>query len=146
MTSVPRILPGLLGLLVLLLPASATAVGLGVLLGTREPDLALSVKTGFGRGGADLALSWSEGLYLHADALAHLPLARHQLYAYLGVGGRLRLEDDPFIGLRIPVGLSLVLANVELFFEVVPQIQLYPEMYRDWAEPNLGLGARVHFS
>lgn len=129
----------------LALGGEAQAVGVGVLAGSREPDLALTLKSGLGSTASDLAFSWGDGVYLHADYLVHLFFIGRNLPFYVGVGGLLRLDEQTRVGLRVPLGVSLILARLELFFEVVPQVTLYPDLVRDWSPTNLGLGIRLHF-
>ena len=133
------------------LPAAAQDIlGAGIILG--EPT-GISVKAWLDEGmAADAAVAWSfmgdPSLYIHANALYHINVldtgSENYLAPYLGVGANLRFGNDLGLGLRVPIGVSLLLnvAPVELFAEFSPGIGLLPETGFD---PGAGLGARFYF-
>jgi hypothetical protein len=128
--------------------------GAGILLG--EPT-ALTAKLFLASESAvQLHLGWAFGrhkerLTLILDYLFHFnsvipPIERAGRFApYVGIGGHLGAGDnDPVLGIRIPLGLSFVLraAPLEIFAEVGPGIGLIPEteLFVDG-----GIGARFYF-
>jgi hypothetical protein len=60
------------------------------------------------------------------------------------VGARLGFGDVVDLGVRIPVGIAYEFANdpFELFFEIVPVLNLYPGTDFD---ANGGFGVRYYF-
>ncbi|MBN1884299.1 MAG: hypothetical protein JW876_02085 [Candidatus Krumholzibacteriota bacterium] len=100
----------------------------------------------------DFGLAWSFGndgnVHIHADYLLHNfdffedDLENFPLYA--GIGGRVRLDDDARIGLRIVVGAEYILEDTPLafFFEIAPILDFAPETE---ADVNGGLGLRYVF-
>jgi hypothetical protein len=141
-------------ILLLLPPAFAfgetEAFGIGVLLG--EPT-GLSAKVRLGETSAiDAAAAWSfldEGsFYFHADYLFHFPdvftVDPGELPLYVGAGGKIALREDPFVGVRIPVGVAYEFETVPLdvFFEVAPGVGLFPETSVDVGG---GIGIRYYF-
>jgi len=127
--------------------------GLGVIIG--EPTgpsfkVWTSSKTAI-----DGAVAWSlEGdndMHLHADYLFHdynvAKVDKGSFPLYYGIGGRILFHDgnqDNQVGVRIPVGMSYLFANspVELFFEIVPIVDLTPNTELDF---NGGVGVRYYF-
>jgi hypothetical protein len=108
--------------------------GLGIILG--EPT-GLSGKQWIGETTAiDGSLAWSFGkkdaLHIHADFLVHhynlLKVTKGKLPIYYGIGGRIKLEEDSKIGVRIPVGLDYQIedAPLDIFIELVPLLELIP--------------------
>lgn len=125
-------------------------LGIGVILG--EPT-GLSAKYFLGGNSALAAgAAWSFGnnasMHIHADYLVHrfqlISVDSGQLPLYYGIGARLRIADDPQIGIRIPIGLSYYFANdpIEIFFEIVPVLDLAPSTS---FTGNSGLGFRYYF-
>ncbi len=125
--------------------------GLGIIVG--EPTglsgkLWMSEHTALVGGAAWSFGREEEALHLHLDYLHHnfevIKVDKGQLPIYYGIGGRLKLEDDSRIGLRLPVGLNYIFeqAPLDLFMEIVPILELVPE-----TEFNLngGIGIRYFF-
>ncbi len=115
--------------------AGQNRFGIGIILG--EPT-GLSAKQFVGNSEAfDAAAAWSfideAALHLHADYLFHdyslIPISVGRLPVYYGIGARLKLADDPLIGVRIPVGISYEFSNspIDIFFEIVPILDLAPK-------------------
>jgi hypothetical protein len=124
--------------------------GLGIILG--EPT-GLSAKLWTTNENAfDFAAAWSfrrDGrLLLQADYVWHIFNLIHvssgKLPFYVGIGGRVILRDDPDVGVRIPFGLDYIFADapVDIFFELVPILDLAPETDFDLGG---GIGARFWF-
>jgi len=110
----------------------------------------------------DGALAWSfigdPAFHLHADYLGHankwFDEFEGRLHFYYGLGGRFKLEgdgggekhkdgDDVRLGLRIPLGLTYLFADVPLdaFIEIVPVMDFFPETELG---ANAGIGVRYH--
>lgn len=127
--------------------------GLGIILG--EPTgICGKLWTG-GNSAVDGAVAWSTdnnaSLHLHADYLVHSFSAgrveKGRLPFYYGIGGRMKFAEnnnDDFIGVRIPVGIEYLLENapVDIFFEIVPILDLAPDTDFDL---NAAVGARYFF-
>ncbi|MCH8495173.1 MAG: hypothetical protein LAT57_06010 [Balneolales bacterium] len=124
--------------------------GLGVILG--EPT-GVSAKLFLGESRAfDFGAAWSFGnnssMHLHADYLIHrfdlIQVESGRLPLYYGIGTRLRLADDAQLGIRIPIGFSYYFENdpIELFFEIVPILDLAPKTS---FSGNSGIGIRYYF-
>ena len=125
-------------------------LGLGVILG--EPS-GISFKSWLGKWTAwDAGIAWSidgeDALHLHGDYLLHdfglFEVDEGKLGLYYGIGGRLRIEDNSRLGVRIPVGLEYMFegAPVDIFFELVPLLDLAPDTE---FLMNGGIGARYFF-
>lgn len=125
--------------------------GLGIILG--EPT-GLSAKLWTSQSNAfDFAAAWSfkgDGhLLLQADYVWHafnlIPVSSGKLPLYYGIGGRVILVDDPFVGVRIPVGLNYLFATapIDIFLEIVPILDLAPSTDFDLGG---GLGVRFWFN
>jgi hypothetical protein len=124
---------------------------LGLILG--EPT-GISAKMWFDRNSAiDGAVSWSlkdndEDLYLHADFLWHnydlIKDASGLLPVYYGIGGRVVLANDTWLGARAPVGISWLPggAPLDLFIEIAAVLDIIPDMEFDI---NGGIGIRFIF-
>ena len=130
--------------------AQQSGFGLGIVVG--EPT-GISFKSWIGGNKAiDGAVAWSlrqpESFHLHADLLLHnfqlMSVNSGQLGLYYGIGGRVRFQNDPQLGLRIPVGLNYLFegAPIDVFLEVVPILDLLPATD---VEFNAALGARYFF-
>lgn len=124
--------------------------GIGVMLG--EPSgLSLKIWTG-DRVAINGGVAWSfvdpASLHIHTDIIFHsyglFNVERGELILYYGIGGRLRLESDTRVGLRLPVGLSYELdsAPIDFFLEIVPMLDLAPD-----TEGGIGgaIGVRYFF-
>ena len=133
------------------LSAGQSIIGGGLLFG--EPT-GLSVKLWFVETGfaVDAAVAWSfqteSTLYLHASGLFHLALIETEggryLVPYVGLGVNNRYGDETRVGLRLPVGLSIlpfVEFPVEFFAELSPGVGVFPGTDPDF---GAGLGVRVY--
>ena len=142
----------------ILLGGSASAAGdrdfgLGIILG--EPTgISGKLWTG-GRSAVDGAVAWStdrnSALHLHVDYLLHdfalITVEEGRLPFYYGIGGRIKFSEnnsDDFIGIRVPIGLEYIFAaaRVDIFFEIVPILDLAPDTDFDF---NAAIGARYFF-
>ena len=117
--------------------------GIGVILG--EPT-GLSAKLYTGSNNAfDFAAAWSfkgnGNLLLQADYVWHSSLAR-ELALYYGIGGRVIFQNDPLVGVRIPIGLDYRFSSapIDIFVELVPILDLIPS-----TNFNLGGGIGIRF-
>lgn len=142
-------------LLALLLLCSTAAEGskgwgIGVIIG--EPT-GLSLKFWNSRTTAfAAAAAWSfreeQKLHLHMDYLFHnFRLAKvrgGRLPLYIGIGGRVKFEDETRIGVRLPVGACYILKShpIDIFFEIAPLLDLLPETGFDI---NASIGIRYFF-
>ncbi|MFW5828245.1 MAG: hypothetical protein ACOCU4_09135 [Alkalispirochaeta sp.] len=99
----------------------------------------------------DVAVAWSfqseTTLYLHAGGLFHLALIETEggryLIPYVGFGVNNRYGDETRVGLRLPVGLSImpfVEFPLEFFAELSPGIGVFPG-----TDPDFGAGLGVRF-
>lgn len=121
------------------------AIGLGIMVG--EPT-GLSAISWLGGGNAlDLVAAWSfrgpGSFYLHADYQFH-GFVERPMTLFSGLGGFIVLQDDPVLGLRIPLGISFLFqqAPMDLFLELAPGITLAPAT--DFFVGG-GLGFRFYF-
>jgi len=125
-------------------------LGGGVLFG--EPT-GLSAKVWFVETGfaIDAAVAWSfqaeSTLYLHVNGLFHLALIETEggryLVPYVGLGVNNRYGDEARVGLRLPVGLSImpfVEFPLEFFAELSPGVGVLPS-----TDPDFGAGLGVRF-
>jgi len=152
-----------IAIIVLLLTAvSANArtqdnLGIGFILG--EPT-GFSLKYWLDEERAvDGAAAWSysenDSFQLHGDYLIHdyELLEADEMPLYYGIGARLKLKDsdgggrnehDPIFGIRVPVGVTYLFDEVpiDLFFELVPVLDLTPEVELDI---NAAVGLRYYF-
>lgn len=106
-------------------------------------------ETGFS---LDALAAWSmtkdAHLYLHGSAIYHLALIETEggryITPYVGLGALFRFGEDPGIGVRLPVGLSLFLFPsfpLEIFGEISPGVGLYPTTNEEF---GFGIGARFY--
>lgn len=138
---------GLFGLKVI---AQADGFGAGIILG--EPTglsgkLWLTEKTA-----VDGAIAWSMwdggALHIHADFLVHsfnlINVSQGQLPLYFGIGPRIKLAHDPWVGVRVPVGLAYLFgsAPLDVFLEIVPILDLIPATEFHF---NSAIGVRYFF-
>lgn len=131
--------------------AQQGAFGIGFMLGS---PTGFSAKKWLSRhtaidGGAAWSVGRNPGLHLHADYLIHRSdlegLQEGRSYAYYGIGGRLKLDNDnPLLGVRIPFGVTYLFpdAPFDVFFEVVPVFDVLPRTRFDL---NASLGGRFYF-
>jgi len=137
--------------MVLPVAAQSGAFGIGVMLGSPTGISAkkwLSRRTAFDAGAAWF-LEDDPLLHLHADYLFHRSdldgLVEGRSYAYYGIGGRIKLEnEDPLFGVRIPFGVTYLFpdAPFDAFFELVPVFDLIP---RTQIDLNASIGVRFYF-
>lgn len=133
-------------------PELSRPTGLGMMIG--EPT-GISFKHWVSRKNAfDAGFAWSfagrgEELHIHADYLWHMPLksadpAIRRTNFYIGVGGRVRFENDSRVGARVPLGLVHFIKDtpLDVFIEVAPIMDLAPETE---VSANGGLGLRYFF-
>lgn len=120
-----------------------TNTELGIIVG--EPT-GLSAKFWSGSNSAfDLGLAWSfsgqGSMHVHSNYLLHNTLDNPDLALYYGLGARLLMQEDPKIGIRIPLGLQYIIpdSRLGLFFELAPMLNLIPDTDFD---VNGGLGLR----
>ncbi len=122
----------------------------GVILG--EPT-GLTYKGWIGWNKAfDIGIAWSfrhEGhLHIHADYLIHnfsfFDVDAERMPYYIGIGGRVRIEDHSRVGVRFVIGTEYYLqqAPFGFFFEIAPVLDLAPETEMDM---NGAIGVRVIF-
>jgi hypothetical protein len=99
----------------------------------------------------DLAAAWAfedgGSFEVHSDLLYNLFFISTNyglLPVYFGVGGAVYFTDDPFAGVRIPIGVSYLLdeAPLSVFIEVVPIIGIAPTSEFRFGG---GIGARMTF-
>ncbi len=130
--------------------AKAHNFGLGISVG--EPT-GLSGKLWTGNNTAiDGALAWSFGhedaFHLHSDFLVHnykwIKVSEGRLPVYYGIGGRIKMEDDSKVGVRIPVGLNYQFADapLDIFLEIVPILEMVPATDFNM---NAAIGIRFFF-
>ncbi len=131
--------------------------GLGVIVG--EPT-GLSLKYWLDEDRAiDGAAAWSfsenDSFQLHGDYLIHdyELLNSDDLPFYYGLGARLKFKDnegrgrnsnDEIFGIRVPLGITYLFedAPLDLFFELVPVLDLAPDVELDI---NAAIGLRFYF-
>ncbi len=109
-----------------------------------------------GNSAIDGAVAWSFAkdfnFHIHADWLFHnwtflkksFEVEQGEIPLYYGVGGRMRFDDDPRVGVRFVVGLAYMWDNApfDVFFEVAPVLDLAPETELDG---NIAIGVRYWF-
>lgn len=131
--------------------AQDSGMGLGIILG--EPTgISGKVWTGY-NSAFDFAGAWSfkddAALHLHADLLFHnfriIPVTDGKLPIYYGIGARVKMQDDPKVGARIPVGIAYLFegAPLDIFLEIVPIMDIIPETDFDF---NGAIGIRYFFA
>ncbi len=64
---------------------------------------------------------------------------------YYGIGARVKLADDPNIGVRVPVGITYQVsgAPLDIFLELVPVLDLAPDTNFGF---NGALGVKYFFN
>ncbi len=141
----------LVALCAAVLPSPSHAFGIGVIAG--EPT-GVSFKQWLSGGNAvDGALAWSfdkpEAFNIHMDYLYHAVAAGDLRIPgwkfYLGIGGRLKLqEDDNRLGMRVPFGLNYLFeaSPFDFFVEIAPILDLVPATE---IRMNFGFGIRYFF-
>lgn len=123
-----------------LVKAEEKGLGVGVVIG--EPT-GLTVKKWINEVQAiDVALGWSlvgesPFTYIHMEHLWHSSLF------FAGVGVRLKqVSGSAQAGLRIPLGVNLLVRPIEVYGEAVPTVAINSSMA---LTVNVGFGARVYF-
>lgn len=124
----------------------AQGTELGVIIG--EPTGVSAKFWTSGRSAVDLGVAWSLGesgrMHLHSSYLWHFRMQSGTAF-YLGLGGRLLLQDDTELAARIPLGLQFNIdRRLSLFFELAPTMPLIPET-RSGFDINGGAGIRLRF-
>ena len=114
--------------------AQDSGVGIGLVLG--DPTGVSGKMWIAGNSAVDAAAAWSFGqtsaIHFHIDYLYHLlsllKVPKGKLPFYFGVGGRVKLETDIRIGVRVPVGIAYIFETVplDIFLEIAPIVDLYP--------------------
>jgi hypothetical protein len=123
-------------------------LGLGIILG--EPT-GLSAKMWTGNTTAfDAGAAWSfvsGGFFqIHGDLLFHnfdlFKVDTGKMALYYGFGGRVKFADQTIVSVRVPIGISYQFEKtaIELFFEVVPMLDLIPA-----TEVSVGGGAGFRY-
>lgn len=140
-----RILFGIVLVLVVVAAAGAQT-SVGIILG--EPT-GLSAKQWLGDAASfDLAVAWSfvgtGALYVHLDYQQHfdqLDIDPGLLLLFAGIGPRIYIGEAFVVGARIPLGIVYHFdqAPIELFLELAPGINLFPETEIDFGG---GIGIR----
>ncbi len=133
-------------------PQMSRPTGLGMIIG--EPT-GISFKHWLSSKSAiDAGFAWSfagpgDEVHIHADYLWHTPLrssdpAVRRTSFYIGVGGRVRFENDSRFGVRVPLGLTHAVkdAPLDVFIEVAPILDLAPNTE---LSANGGIGLRYFF-
>ncbi|MFP4164727.1 MAG: hypothetical protein ACLFVE_12155 [Chitinispirillaceae bacterium] len=101
------------------------------------------------RTAADASVAWAFGevgmLAVNADYLFHpfyFTLYEGRMPLYIGVGGGVRISDDWFARVRLPVGLEYLFPELPLsaFAEIVPSVEVLPETVFNLSG---GVGLRV---
>jgi hypothetical protein len=132
------------------LAAQDKGFGLGVILG--EPT-GISFKNWVGsRTAIDGGVAWSfsgdDSLHLHLDYLVHnfniFKAKKGKLALYYGIGGRVKIEEESRVGVRIPVGINYIFgdAPLDIFVELAPVLDLVPSTE---FELTGGIGIRYYF-
>jgi hypothetical protein len=132
------------------LAAQDDGFGLGIILG--EP-IGISFKNWVGsRTAIDGGVAWSfsdyDSLHLHLDYLVHnfniLKANKGKSALYYGIGGRLKIEGETRVGVRVPVGINYIFENapLDIFIELAPVLDIVPG-----TEFRLtgGIGIRYYF-
>ncbi|MGD9401482.1 MAG: hypothetical protein PVF95_04320 [bacterium] len=133
------------------IPSISFSLGLGVVAG--EPT-GVSFKQWLAGGNAvDGALAWSfdgpDAFAVHMDYLYHMTSAGDVRIPgwkfYLGIGGRLKLEeDDSRLGVRVPLGINYLFRSspFDFFMEMGPIMDLAPATEFTM---SFGVGIRYFF-
>jgi hypothetical protein len=109
-------------------------------------DAAVGVQQGELDGHATLlwhGFDWLEKIFPHSPAIKN-SLQKSDIPIYVGIGPRILFEDKEEIGIRIPVGISVLPHNSkwEFFAEVAPVFRLTPDQGVDG---DMALGVRYYF-
>jgi hypothetical protein len=132
-------------------PGQPGDFGLGAMFGA---PTGLSLKYWLNNTSAmDGGLAWHFGddarFQVHSDYLWHInvpnwDVPNGRLPVYVGAGLRVLAGDHPEAGIRIPVGLSYLVAKapVEVFAEIVPVVEFAPDTS---GELDGAIGVRFYF-
>ncbi|MEO0293336.1 MAG: hypothetical protein ABIN61_03820 [candidate division WOR-3 bacterium] len=122
-------------------------LGLGIVAG--DPT-GITIKTWTGSSTSVCGASgWSfkeDYFQINCDFIYHffdlIKVEKGELPLYLGMGGRILFKKEIEIGIRVPVGLTYLFeeAPFDLFFEISPLLNLYPETDFD---ASASIGGRV---
>ena len=133
------------------LNAQNSEIGAGIIVG--EPTGVCAKLWLDASSALNAAAAWSfidKGAFqLHLDYIMHGDnLTRNhinKLVLYYGIGGRIKLEKDSRLGVRIPVGLNYQFSKVpfDIFLEVVPILDIIPKTSFKF---NGAFGARFFFN
>jgi hypothetical protein len=138
------------GLFALNVLAQGDGFGVGVILGLPTGVSAkywLTQKTAVDGAVAWLAVN-HPSFHVHADFLVHsfnlINVSQGQLPIYFGIGGRVKFEHNPRIGVRIPIGLAYLFDDIpmDVFLEHVP---IFDFVRDDWFHYHVAIGARYYF-
>lgn len=105
--------------------------GLGVGIQVGEPTGLAAINWLGGGNAVDMVAAWSfvggGSVYFHADYQFH-NFVENPLSLFAGVGGFIVLQDNPLLGIRVPLGLTFLFqeAPLDVFLEVAPGITLAP--------------------
>ena len=127
-------------------------LGFGLIVG--EPTGA-SIKKWIGEtqavdAAAALSIVGNGSFQFHADYLFHnFSLLKSKEFkgltpVYFGAGGRIKLDEDTLVGIRIPFGISYMFADApfDIFAEVVPVVDVSPDTALNI---NVAVGVRYYF-
>ena len=132
-------------------PSMAGKLGLGLILGA---PVGVSAKYYFTKTIAlDAAVGWAlseDNFRIHSDVLFHNYKLLSKLFEgfpmvlYYGAGAKFVFADDLIMGVRVPVGVlhNFKKPSIDVFFEVVPVVQLTPDVDFDF---DAAIGARYFF-
>lgn len=130
-----------------LLPLQAKSLGVGIIVG--EPTGICFKIPQAANGSVILAAAWSldNFMHLHADYIVdnRTLITDYAVAVYYGLGVRLITNNDPQIGIRIPIGINYQIANspLDVFFELAPILNLIPNTDFDI---NAAIGLRFFFN
>jgi hypothetical protein len=92
---------------------------------------------------------WDGGaVHIHADFLVHsfslINVSHGQLPLYFGIGPRIKLANEPWVGVRVPFGLAYLFgsAPLDVFLELVPILDVVPATDFHF---NSAIGVRFFF-
>jgi len=104
----------------------------------------------------DGAAAWSfadeSNLHIHADILHHnwnlltegLTIKEGDLPLYYGIGGRIKIENETRVGVRLVLGIAYIFEPMPLdvFFEIAPIMDVVPKTEMNG---NASVGVRFWF-
>ena len=129
-------------------------VGVGIFVGEPTAGLSASLRPADEHHYFAGGIAWSavgDQLHVHGDYLVEYYQLNDPEWPelafplYLGIGGRLRVGDGSWLGVRIPVGVSFIYGEdplpLDAFLEIVPGLALFPETT---FTVDAALGVRVY--